>query len=269
MCAHEAENLCHAGLVDARGNIDKYQRGEYVSALVAFGLAFSEKRGDAAERRANCYRLCPRAASKLGGNEFHVRRKIRERVGAARNPVRVAMTSLIKRISHMPFARDRLRCFVPGVAGLTAAVQQQNGGASVAEHVGDKSVAGSTEEGRGGGDGVLGHDHSWRKLTSSSRPWTMIVHSGLVRRTKQASFQSDVCRLVSGGKAENHHPVAALFRLDADLLDNVTPGIELCANKVARFVSCAGTGGIEADLAQALHDFRLLEDRVHFAIHPL
>ena len=208
-----------------------------------------------------------RAASKFSGNEFHVRSKIRERVSAARNPVRVAMTPLIKRISHMSFARDRMRCFVPGVAGLTAAVQQQNGGASVAEHVGDKSVAGSTEEGRGGGDGVLGHDHSWRKLTSSSRTWT--VHSVLVRRTKQASFQSDVYCLVLGGKAENRHPLAALFRLDADFLDNVTPGIELCANKVARFVSRAGTGGIEADLAQALHDFRLLEDRVHLAIHPL
>jgi hypothetical protein len=155
------------------------------------------------------------------------------------------------------------------VAGLTAAVQQYNGGASVAEHVGDKSVAGSTEEGRGGGDGVLGHNHSWRQLTTSSRPWTIVVHSGLVRCTKQASFQSDVYCLVLSGKAKNHHPVAALFRLDADLFHNVTPGIELRANKVSCFVSCAGTGGIEADLAQALHDFRLLEDRVHFAIHPL
>ena len=138
----------------------------------------------------------------------------------------------------MSFARDRLRCIVPGVAGLTAAVQQQDGGASVAEHVGDKSVAGSSEEGRGGGDGMLGHDHSWRKLSSSSRPWTMIVHS--VRRTKLASFQSDVYCLILGGKVENRHPVAALFRLDANLLHNVTPGIELRANKVARFVSCAG-----------------------------
>ena len=63
--------------------------------------------------------------------------------------------------------------------------------------------------------------------------------------------------------------VAASFRLNADLLHDMTPGFELRANKVARFVSRAGTGGIEADLAQALHDFRLLEDRVHLAIHPL
>jgi hypothetical protein len=58
----------------------------------------------------------------------------------------------------MSFARDRLRSFVPSVAGLTAAVQQQNGRAAVSKHVGDKFVAGSADKGPGGGYGVRSHD---------------------------------------------------------------------------------------------------------------
>jgi hypothetical protein len=52
------------------------------------------------------------------------------------------MAQLIERIGCMTFARDLLRGFVPGVAGLAAAMQQQHGRAAVAEHVGDESIAG-------------------------------------------------------------------------------------------------------------------------------
>src|SRR5665811_1393701 len=49
VCPHEAENLCNAAQVHARGDVDKNQRGEDMNALVAFGLAFSEQRSNAAE----------------------------------------------------------------------------------------------------------------------------------------------------------------------------------------------------------------------------
>ena len=88
------------------------------------------------------------------------------------------MAALIERIGCMTFARDLLRGFVPGVAGLAAAMQQQHGRAAVAEHVGDEFIAGGADEGRGGGSLVAGHGCMYRKpksghsgdsLTSSTR----------------------------------------------------------------------------------------------------
>src|ERR1035438_3554909 len=118
ICAHEAENLCNAGQVHARGDVDKHQCGEDIGALVAFGLAFSEQRSNAAERSTNRYWLCTRAAGGVGGGGLRVRGIIRELVGAARHPVGISMTTLIERIGCMAFARDLLRGFVPGAAGL-------------------------------------------------------------------------------------------------------------------------------------------------------
>jgi hypothetical protein len=68
----------------------------------------------------------------------------------------------------MAFARDLFRGFVPGVAGLAAAMQQQHGRAAVAEHVGNEFVAGGADEGRGSGCGMPGHGRSLQKFTTAS-----------------------------------------------------------------------------------------------------
>ena len=51
------------------------------------------------------------------------------------------MAPLIERICCMTFGRDLFRGFLPCVAGLAAAMQQQHGGTPVAEHVGDELIA--------------------------------------------------------------------------------------------------------------------------------
>ena len=67
------------------------------------------------------------------------------------------MAALIERISCMTFERDLFRSFVPGMAGLAAAMHQQHGRAGVAEHVGNEFVAGGADEGCSGGNRVSGH----------------------------------------------------------------------------------------------------------------
>src|ERR1019366_10187492 len=117
-----------------------HQCGEDIGALAAFELAFSEKQSNAAEGSTNCYWLDGSAAVEFGRDGLRVRGKIREFVGAVRHPVGVSMAALIERIGCMALARDLLRGFMPGVAGLAAAMQQQHGRAAVAEHVGDEFI---------------------------------------------------------------------------------------------------------------------------------
>jgi hypothetical protein len=74
------------------------------------------------------------------------------------------MAPLIKRISRMPLARDLLRGGAPGVACLAAAMQQQDGRAAVAEHVGNQLVAGGADEGRGGRGQMPGHSRHQARM---------------------------------------------------------------------------------------------------------
>ena len=70
--------------------------------------------------------LTPDTAREFGGDGFDVGGIVGEGIGAVREPLGIAMTALIERISGVPLTREFLGRLGPGVAGLAAAVQQQH-----------------------------------------------------------------------------------------------------------------------------------------------
>src|ERR1019366_8260755 len=132
--------------------------------------------------------------------------------GAVRDPFGVSMAPLIERIGPMTFARDFLRGFGPGVAGLAAAMQQQHGRTAVAEHVGNKLVAGSADEGRSGGRWMPGHGRSLREFITVS-----LARSGLCGEWK--GFPSSRRRARKIRKNRTFGTVAIL----AGLLSRILP----------------------------------------------
>ena len=104
--SHEAQHLGDAILVDARRDVDQHQRGKQIGAAARVRLALGEKRRDAAERSADRDRLDARAAREFGRDRLGVGGEIRERIGAIRDPFRVAMAALVERIGRVALARD-------------------------------------------------------------------------------------------------------------------------------------------------------------------
>ena len=93
----------------------------------------------------------PLRCSQCRGDRRRVRGKIREGVIAARDPLAVAVAALVERISHRARTRQMLGGSPPGVARLSAAMQQHHRLARIAIDVGDQPVAGGAGEYRGRG----------------------------------------------------------------------------------------------------------------------
>ena len=77
--------------------------------------------------------------------------KSRVLIGAVGDPFGIAVAALIDGVGDAAHARDQIAGFLPGVAGLAAAVQQQHRRPLLAIDVADQRVAGRALEHRGGG----------------------------------------------------------------------------------------------------------------------
>ncbi len=161
MRAHEGVDFRNAVRIDTRGDIDEHQRGKKRTAGF-FRIAFRDQRGDAAERGADHGRLHAPAPCQFIGNDRHVGREMRKVVAAALRPFGIAVPALIERVSDMAGARNRLGGGAPGMPRLSAAMQQENRRALVAEHIRHKSVAVRAGEGRRRGGKMTCHGRSLR-----------------------------------------------------------------------------------------------------------
>ena len=132
----------------------------------AFRLAVGEQRRHAAERGADHRR--PHAAP-LGqgiGQHPRVGGEIRVLIGAVGDPFGIAVAALIDRVGDAAHARDQIAGFLPGVAGLAAAVQQQHRRPLLAIDVARQRVAGRALEHRGGRRDRTRHACSWRNCST-------------------------------------------------------------------------------------------------------
>src|SRR4051794_2625089 len=80
--AHEALHFRDAALIDARRDIDEYDRAENWPAALAFGFSVCQKRSHAAKRSSDRNRAPSAARCERSGNRGYIRRKIRKLVGS-------------------------------------------------------------------------------------------------------------------------------------------------------------------------------------------
>ncbi len=78
------------------------------------------------------------------------------------------MAALVDRIGDPALAGDLLGGLAPGVAGLSAAMQQKDGIALLAEDIGGELVAVGAEEGRRGRCDVARHSRSLSRNCSTA-----------------------------------------------------------------------------------------------------
>ena len=91
------------------------------------------------------------ALAQRRGDSGRIRGEIRKSVTAVRDPIAVAVAALIERICDRAGTCQMLGGVAPGVARLSAAMQQHHRIAGIAIDVCDERIAGSANEHRGRG----------------------------------------------------------------------------------------------------------------------